>query len=105
MRPTTYDVHLEPALATGAFRGRVRIALRTGRSERTLTLHAAELTIGDARVLLAHAVLEATVEIDPKDETVTLRTTEPIPAGEAVCEIAFSGRMNPHLRGLYGVRC
>jgi puromycin-sensitive aminopeptidase len=104
VRPTVYDVHLDPDLAAGTFRGSVRIGVRIGRSLRSLTLHAAELHVGVARVLLAHVVLDVTVETDVKDETITLRPTEPIPAGEAVCEITFSGRMNAHLRGLYRAR-
>jgi len=104
VRPATYDIHLAPDLATNAFRGSVRVGVRVGQPTREITLHAAELSIEHARVLLAHAVLDVTAEVHVRDETITLRAAEPIPAGDAVCEIAFSGRMNPHLRGLYGVR-
>ena len=78
--------------------------MRVGKPTRGITLHAAELSIEHARVLLAHAVLDVDVEVHLRDETITLHAAQPIPAGEVVCEIAFSGRMNPHLRGLYGVR-
>jgi puromycin-sensitive aminopeptidase len=105
VRPTRYDIYLEPALEAGTFRGRVRVTLGVARPLRVITLHAADLTIESARIVLAHAVLEATVAVQPRDETITLGTAEPIPRGEAVCEIAFRGRMNPHLRGMYGVTC
>ncbi|HWP66381.1 MAG TPA: M1 family aminopeptidase [Candidatus Limnocylindria bacterium] len=103
VRPSTYDLHLAPDLASRTFRGSVRVGVRVGAPAREIVLHAAELTIERARILLAHAVLDVTVEPRPRDETIVLRAMQPIPAGEAVCEIAFSGRMNPHLRGFYGV--
>jgi puromycin-sensitive aminopeptidase len=104
VRPGTYEIHLEPALEAGTFAGRVRIGLRIARAQRAITLHAAELDVDSARIVLPHAVLPAVVEARPRDEAVTLRASQPVPSGDAVIEIAFHGRMNPHLRGLYGVR-
>ena len=99
--PRTYDVHLEPDLAAGTFRGRVRIAVRVIRPQRAIVLHAAELEIARATIECGGETRDARVAASARDETVVLRAGRSIQPGEATLELAFAGRLSAHLRGLY----
>ena len=50
VRPSVYELHLEPNLEAGTFRGSVRIRVRLERARRELVLHAADLTIERAAI-------------------------------------------------------
>jgi puromycin-sensitive aminopeptidase len=101
VRPTHYDLHLEPDLDAGAFRGEVRITLRLERPRAEIVLHAAELAIERATARAAGQDVPARVRLVRADEAVALRFPRPLPAGEATLALRFSGRLNQHLRGLY----
>src|SRR5205823_8033003 len=101
VRPTRYDLQLEPDLEGGGFRGEVRIALRLARPRAEIVLHAAELAIERAMAHGDGREMPARVRLSRADETVTLRFARPLAAGEATLALRFSGRLNQHLRGLY----
>ena len=101
VRPTEYDLQLEPDLEAGRFRGEVRIALRLERPRASVTLHAADLRIERAAAYVPGGTIAARAHLQPADETVTLRFARPLPAGEATLVVAFAGALNQHLRGLY----
>src|SRR5882724_8436932 len=101
VRPTGYDLHLEPDLEGGAFRGEVRIALRLARPRAEIVLHAADLAIERATAHSAGREMPARVRLARADETAVLRFPRPLAAGEATLALRFSGRLNQHLRGLY----
>ncbi len=101
VRPSEYDLHLEPALATGCFAGEVRIAVRLERPRSAITLHAADLKITRAAARVGDAEVPARPRLERGDETVTLRFVRPLPAGEATLVLAFAGALNQHLRGFY----
>ena len=101
VRPTGYDLHLEPDLEGGAFRGEVRIALRLARSRAEIVLHAADLAIERATAHSAGREMSARVRLARADETAVLRFPRPLAAGEATLALRFGGRLNQHLRGLY----
>jgi puromycin-sensitive aminopeptidase len=103
VRPTHYDLHLEPDLDAGTFRGEVRIALRLARRRAEIVLHSAELSIEYAAARTAGQEVPAHVRLVRADEVVALRFKRPLPAGEATLVLRFSGRLNQHLRGLYAV--
>jgi puromycin-sensitive aminopeptidase len=102
VRPVEYDLHLTPDLDAGRFTGDVRIALRLERPRPAIVLHAAGLAIERAIARAADHEVPARVSVQPADETVTLRFARPLPAGDAVLLLRFAGRLNEHLRGLYG---
>src|SRR5262245_62452691 len=83
VRPTGYDLHLEPDLEAGTFRGEVRLALRLDRSRPEIVLHAADLAIERAVARANVHENPARVRIDRDAETVTLRFARPLPEGEA----------------------
>ena len=101
VRPTRYDLHLEPDLEGGGFRGEVRIALRLARPRAEIVLHAAELAIERAVAHTDGREMPARVRLSRADETAALRFARPLAAGEATLALRFSGRLNQHLRGLY----
>src|SRR3989442_78866 len=61
----------------------------------------AGLTVERARVEAAGQTLAARASTQRADETITLRFARPLPAGDALLELAFAGRLNQQLRGLY----
>ena len=103
VRPSAYDLHLEPDLDAGTFRGSVRIAIRLEKSRREITLHAADLTIEEAAVHVSTAEIAAKTSVSRADETVTLKLPRPLQAGEATLVLRWSAKLNEHLRGFYAV--
>jgi len=101
VHPLEYDLHLEPDLDAGRFKGNVRIVVRLDRPRRDVILHAAGLTIERAVARAADHEIAARVSLQPSEETATLRFARPLPAGEAVLVLRFAGQLNQHLRGLY----
>jgi puromycin-sensitive aminopeptidase len=104
VRPRTYELRLEPDLDAGTFAGVVRIAVVLARPRAAVVLHAADLTIEAAAVEVEGRTIAARTRLQRPDETVTVRVPRPLPAGEATLVLRFRGRLNPHLRGLYGAR-
>jgi puromycin-sensitive aminopeptidase len=100
VRPTEYDVRIEPDLARGTFRGEVSIALEIDRPRTEITLHAAGLKIERALVANDGDRRKARVEPRPADEAVTVALREKL-RGSATLDLTFSGLLGKHLRGLY----
>src|SRR5262252_8093839 len=98
VRPVDYDIHLDPDLESGRFRGEVRIHVRLGRSRPVIVLHAAELAVERASAEVGGTEVKARASVDRAAETVTLRFARPLPAGEAILKLTFNGRLNQHLR-------
>ncbi len=101
IRPEEYDLHLEPDLEAGTFRGEVRIELALHATRSAITLHAADLRITRATIASEGTVSELRVKRQPADETVTLVSRREL-RGQAVLSLSFSGKLGVHLRGLYG---
>ncbi len=100
IRPDGYDLHLEPDLESGTFRGEVRIELTIARARRAITLHAAGLEIARATIASEGSVSLLRVKRRPLDEAVTL-TSPHEHAHRAILSVSFSGKLGSHLRGLY----
>jgi puromycin-sensitive aminopeptidase len=101
VRPVEYDLHLEPDVERGTFRGEVRIVVRLERPRAAIVLHAAALAIERAAARQGGAEIAARPRLERADETVVLRFARPLRAGEVTLVLGFSGALNPHLRGLY----
>ncbi len=101
VRPSEYRLHLHPDLDAGTFRGDVRIAVTLGKARREITLHAADLVMDAASVLVGSETIPAKTKLSKADDTVTLTTARPVPAGDATLELRFHGALSRHLRGLY----
>jgi puromycin-sensitive aminopeptidase len=103
VRPSLYELHLEPDLDAGTFRGSVRIVVRLERARREVTLHAADLKIEHASARVGREEVAARASLSRPDETVTLRLAQRLPAGEATLVLRWSAKLNEHLRGFYSV--
>jgi puromycin-sensitive aminopeptidase len=79
----------------------VRITVALGRARREIVLHAADLAVGRAVARADGEELPARTRVERDDETVTLRFARPLPAGEVVIELAWTAKLNEHLRGFY----
>jgi puromycin-sensitive aminopeptidase len=101
VRPREYDLHLTPDLEAGTFRGEVAITTTLAKPRRDLIFHAADLAIVRAAAHVGGTELAAKASLQKHDETVTLRFAKPLPKGEVVLTLAYEGKLNQHLRGLY----
>ena len=104
VRPERYDLRVTVQPDEGRFSGRVRIAVQLAEPARELTLHAQELEVGDARVEFDGRRSAATVRLDLAATTLTLNLPSELPKGAAVIDLAFAGRLNRQMKGLYEAR-
>lgn len=100
VRPTAYDARLSVDLDGRRIAGTLRIDLALARPADELVLHGAGLDVGRA-VLRGAGEHRVEVRTVPASETIVLRVEPPVPAGRAVLELAWTGRMGAGLRGLY----
>ena len=97
--PSRYELRFELEFDTWTSVGWERIALRSARPSREITLHAIELDIVAATIDSTNKLERA--ELDAESETATLRFTSEIAAGDHVLEINWKGGIRDSLRGLY----
>ena len=100
VRPTGYDLELEPDLERGRFRGRVAIDLDIARPKREIVLHAADLTVDRAALHIDGRPRPLRVSLRPADEAVELTAREPV-RGQGTLTLSFAGKLGHHLRGFY----
>ncbi len=103
VRPTRYELTLEPDLDSFTFTGKETISVEVSEPTSTITLNSAEIEIQDARLTLADgSEREASgVSFDERRETASVEFAETIPAGAANLSLTFSGELNDKLRGFY----
>ena len=99
--PEHYTLWFAPDLAAETFRGRETIRVQLKVPSNAITLHAAEITFGEVTIAAGGRTQTAIVTLDPATETATLRVPQPIPAGPATIQIAYTGILNDKLRGFY----
>ncbi len=101
VRPQTYRLTLTVRPETRTFEGEVSIDVDVRETTSVVVLHALELSIMQPRVRQGEAWVPARMETDAASETIALSFPTPLTAGPAQIALAFSGRLNPQLRGLY----
>ncbi|MFT3775020.1 MAG: M1 family metallopeptidase [Minicystis sp.] len=109
-RPVRYTVALAVDPANDRFSGNVTIALDVPQPTRAVVLHARDLGIKEAEVVVAgkHLAAETSVRMaaggrEAPDELV-VTVAEPIPAGAAELRIAYSAPFGGKLSGLFHVK-
>ncbi|MEM7287278.1 MAG: M1 family metallopeptidase [Actinomycetota bacterium] len=100
VRPTHYELVLEPDLDAATFGGTVDIDAIVVESTEQLVLNAAELEIGSATVTVGGRTLSAGVTTDEDAERLTL-DVERLEPGPITISIGFTGTINDKLRGFY----
>ncbi|MEK7859517.1 MAG: M1 family metallopeptidase [Elusimicrobiota bacterium] len=101
--PRRYEVALSIDPDGARYGGRVKITADVVLKTRRVTLHALDLEITRAAVD-GRELPQPAVVIDAAAETVTLELPEALEAGPCVLELAYAGRMNTQMRGLYQSR-
>ena len=109
VRPTRYDLVLEPDLDGGTFRGTVMITVEADAAVDELVLHAADLQIDSAEIISSDGTrTELSTALDDSTErlTCTIEGAHPVivAAGTATLSLAFRGTLNDKLRGFYRSR-
>lgn len=87
-----------------AFQGEVSQRLQIDRPTRSIELHAADLRVARPRLTVGGRQRRGTLVPHPEVERVEVVFAEAVPAGEAVLELAFAGKLRSDLRGLYAAR-
>ena len=103
VKPRRYVLNLTPDLVNFTFSGEIAIDIEVAQPSADIVLHALELDIAQVQVALPQgATLAATTwELNEETETVMLHFPQPVPAGEAVLRMEFTGTLNDQLRGFY----
>ena len=98
--PTHYDLALSPDAAALTFSAKVAITLDVRAATSTVVLNSVELT-------LAHATVDggpdATVTLEKKTGRAALRFSAPIPKGEHVLTIAYTGKIGRSTLGFFAM--
>ena len=103
VRPQRYELAFEPDLDAFTFSGRETVTIHVDEPTSVVQLHAAELSIASASVVLPGGeTLPATsVDIEPEAERATISFPRPLPKGEAALSLTFTGELNDQMRGFY----
>ena len=102
VRPTRYDLHLEPDLDTMAFSGRETVTLVVEQPTTTITLNAADLEITAAELEgPTGRRFSAAVELDEPLQRCRLTLAHTVSPGTWLLHLTFLGKLNEKLRGFY----
>ncbi len=99
--PERYDLTLTVEPDQGLFSGAVEVQVRVREAVRSVTLHALELEITEAAAEARGVRYAADVSEDAASETITLALNREMAVGPATLRLAFAGRLNQQMRGLY----
>ena len=102
VRPRRYAATLTLDLQAQTFSGEQTVSLLLEQPTQELTLHAIALELGRVSLRAGGRTLSPTsITPRPVSETVVLRFEQPVPAGEAELDVAWTGHFTKGLRGLY----
>jgi aminopeptidase N/puromycin-sensitive aminopeptidase len=99
--PEHYAITLAPDLKAATYTGTESIDVTIESATNAITLNAIEITFQTVKVAAGGKEQNATVTLDNDKQQATLTVPEPIAAGKAKVEIAFTGILNNELRGFY----
>ncbi|MEK7285827.1 MAG: M1 family metallopeptidase [Nitrospirota bacterium] len=101
--PNLYTITLKVIPSKDQFVGHETIDIVLSEQTKTIVLHALDLVIEQAEISQNGQSAVATVSEDKPNETILLTFQQVIAAGPAKITIAYSGKFNKQLRGLYEV--
>jgi aminopeptidase N len=99
--PGHYQVQLNPSIAAATYTGDETIAVLLRKPASEITLNALAIHFKQVTIAAGDKTQTATVSLNPKAETATLKVAEQIPAGPAEIHITFNAALNDQLRGFY----
>ncbi|KAM0895716.1 hypothetical protein ACQ4PT_023655 [Festuca glaucescens] len=98
--PHHYELRLRPDLVACTFSGSVAITVAVSASTRFLVLNAADLSINSASIRF-QALAPTEVVFFKEDGVLVLGFAKPLPFGEGVLKMDFTGTLNDQMRGFY----
>ena len=101
VRPLRYDLRIDADLEQWRFRVDEVIEMHLAEPTSSITMHALELDVRSAEARLGDRVVAARVSDNEEADTITLRFTEPLPAGNVRVELEIRGVILERLRGFY----
>lgn len=104
VRPERYVLSLKPDFSTFTFSGTEAISLTLTKPTRSVTLHAADLTITSSAYTSTNNRMTGAVRYDSKAEMITVTFPRTLPKGRGILHLAFTGTLNDQMRGFYRSR-
>jgi puromycin-sensitive aminopeptidase len=101
VRPTHYDLRLEPNLPEASFAGEETVAISVERPTQDIVLHALELEILEVTATRGAIHLTGEAEFLPALEEARLRFGRALEAGDWKLHLRFKGVLNDKLHGFY----
>ena len=103
VKPTKYDITLEPDFNTFTFNGRETIQVEILSPTTSITLNSIEIAIESCTITLSSGeeLAARSTLLNEEDETARFQFNTELPAGEATLSIEFTGELNDKLRGFY----
>src|SRR6185503_19750410 len=106
VRPTHYDLTIEPDAAALTFRGDVAISLEVLAPVANITLNAVDLQFASVRFTDAAGkavVEEPKITVDEAAQTATLALGQPIPSGQYWLALDYTGKIGTQATGLFAI--
>ena len=104
VRPTNYDIEVEPHADRMAFDGKVRINVDVLAPTRSITLNAADLEFGTVRLERANGkALAPKTSVDAAAQTATFTFDQALPAGSYLLTIEYNGKIGTQANGLFAL--
>ena len=99
--PTHYSVRLDMDLPNRAFTGHVRTEITARESVEAIVMNANELEITEARLVTATGTVILPTTYDTESQQLSLHPFAPLPAGDHVIELDYTGAINPNAEGFF----
>ncbi|HXI11321.1 MAG TPA: M1 family metallopeptidase [Thermoanaerobaculia bacterium] len=99
--PQHYQLRLAPDFQRDKFLGEESIRVSVQQPTLEVILHALEIEFHDVTITAGGKRQKAKVTLVPESQWAVLAVTEPLPIGDAVIEIRYTGILNNELRGFY----
>lgn len=104
VRPTHYEVAIEPDAANLTFKGNVAIAIEVLQPTESITLHAVDLRFTFARLLGTGAPLATPkIEVSEAGQTATFSFDKPIARGSYHLALEYFGKIGTQAAGLFAL--
>ena len=104
VRPTNYDIEVEPHADRMAFDGKVRINVDVLAPTRSITLNAGDLEFGTVRLARANGkALAPKTSVDAAAQTATFSFDQTLPVGSYLLTIEYKGKIGTQANGLFAL--
>jgi len=99
--PSNYKLHLIPDLVNFTFKGECEVTGVVTEETSSVVCNASNLEVEDASVLTNGVEVKGSINLNQKDEELTLKLEKPLTVGPVVIRYKFTGILNDKMRGFY----